>query len=462
MNLRARLAECLPRDSVSLRALLQISRIEEDKSIPTALVTFGVEPCLRINPEFVNRHATTPEKLQALIGHELLHVTLGHTRRYAQCTDLDNLVLDAIVNAIWCKAYPTLEDTALYRDFYSEKLFPQCFLRPPDDWHPRDHVRLPAGLLHKRYAGVEFVKDVYRRLWGKPGASASELREALRLGADGLGLPLSTVLRNLPLLGGHDDSQVQGKSQTVTSNAFVRGFVKELSEQLEGLTIEPHLSVGDLLKHGQIRPYQISVRAHFRSLFAYLAGGVGTAQLGAVSFKTIESLSPMPSKDRRAIVQRSLGQVPLLYRTESIECSSKFSERVHVYMDVSESMYGVIAELYGAMLDCRDWIAPCVHLFSTAVVDISLNELAQGKLVTGAGTDINCVGEHILRNRIRRALIVTDGYVGTPSERVASVLTRTRLAVALFGTDLHALKLKPYAGRMAALTVGEEDDQAAR
>jgi hypothetical protein len=50
---------------------------------------------------------------------------------------------------------------------------------------------------------------------------------------------------------------------------------QELSEQLEGLTIEPHLGVGDLLKYGQIRPYQISARAHFRSLFADLAGRIG-------------------------------------------------------------------------------------------------------------------------------------------------------------------------------------------
>jgi hypothetical protein len=37
-------------------------------------------PRLLINPQFVEAHAATPERLLMLVMHELHHVLLGHTR----------------------------------------------------------------------------------------------------------------------------------------------------------------------------------------------------------------------------------------------------------------------------------------------------------------------------------------------------------------------------------------------
>jgi hypothetical protein len=145
---------------------------------------------------------------------------------------------------------------------------------------------------------------------------------------------------------------------------------------------------------------------------------------------------PLPSLSRRAAVQSALGLTPLL-RPNSVPLRRKVDagERVHVYLDVSGSVNSVRSTLYGAILDAREWVHPRVHLFSRHVADVTLRELAAGRCITDGGTDIKCVAEHMGRHRVKRALLVTDGYVGKPVGHLRSVLARTRLGVAYPGTQ---------------------------
>lgn len=451
MSLRFRIAESLPKDSVSLRALLQIARIEESSTISTACVTFGSEPRLLVNPDFVARHAQTPAKLQALIGHELLHIALGHTRRFTQYNALDNFVFDCLINATWSKAHPTPESTALFRDFYSESSFPQCFLRPPDQWHPRERVRLPVVLREAQFEGIVFVKDVYRRLWGQHGVSTWEIREAIRLGITWLGRDLEQTLIGLPLLGGHDPAQATATGDPVSLNEFLKGLSDEYCGKLEGMSVEAGKNAAESLRATQIVPAKVSARAQLRRLFAYLAHGHGTARIGCDAESRVEVLTPTPARDRRAIVQRQLGMQPLLYKAESTQRRTRKSERVHVYVDVSGSMSGVVRPLYGAMIDCQDWVADTVHLFSTKVSDISLTALKSGKLSSTGGTDIECVARHLDAKGIARAVILTDGFVGKPSKDAARVLSRVRLAAGWVGSAVTQEYIGPFVGRQAEL-----------
>lgn len=449
MNLRFRIAESLPSDSASLRALLLIASIEEDRSVPTACVTFGTAPRLLINPDFVDRHAQTPAKLQALVGHELLHVALGHTRRYAQCTPMDNLVFDCMINATLCKADPTPERTALFRDFYAEDVFPQCFLRPPDDWHPRERVRLPVALKAAKFEGLAFVKDVYRKLWGFHGASAWEIREAIRVGAKGLGIA-PDMLVEVNLLGGHDQQQGElGAGDLVRD--FVQGLANEYSKKLGAMGVEPGVPLQEMLAQSQVIPPKISARAKLRKLFACLAHGKGSAAIGRPSERSVGVVTPIPARDRRAIVQRSLGMVPMLYQAQVGKSLPLASERIHVYLDVSGSMDDVIPALYGAILDCADWVDERIHLFSTQVEDISLATLRSGEVRSTGGTCIDCVASHIREHGIRRALVLTDGFVGNPSLASREVLSRVKLAAGWVGSQVREADLAPYTVMNAAI-----------
>lgn len=452
MSLRFRIAESLPKDSVSLRALLQIARIEESCEVSTACVTFGSEPRLVINPDFAERHAKTPAKLQALIGHELLHVALGHTRRFMQYNAMDNLVFDCLINATWSKAHPTPESTALFRDFYSDEAFPQCFLRPPDAWHPKERVRLPEALKGANFEGLVFVKDVYRRLWGYSGASAWEVREAIRLGIQGLGLDKESALLSIPLLGGHDKAQ-SASSDSVALNGFLRTLSAEVCSKLGDMPIEGSKNASDILLPARISPMKVSARSQLRALFSYLAHGHGAARIGDDHITQAITLTPIPTRDRRAIVQRQLGEQPLLYSEIITRRAPRKSERVHVYVDVSGSMGDILRPLYGAMIDCEDWVANTIHMFSTKVDDITLADLRAGKVSSTGGTDIECVARHIAKNRITRALVLTDGLVGSPSKSSAATLSKVRLAAGWVGESINKHYLGPFVGRQAEIVL---------
>jgi hypothetical protein len=118
---------------------------------------------------------------------------------------------------------------------------------------------------------------------------------------------------------------------------------------------------------------------------------------------------------------------------------------VHVYLDVSGSMKSVLQALYGAILDCAEFVVPLVHLFSTKVADVTLAELRAGKCATTGGTNIACVAEHMARHRVTRALLVTDGWVGTPRGEHHATLAKARLAVAYLGASTHQADLAAVA-----------------
>ena len=444
MNLRLKIAQSLPRDSVSLRALLSIASIEETNAVATACVTFGQTPRLLVNPKFVEQHADTPAKLQTLIGHELLHVALGHTRRYTTCSPLDNLVFDCIINSTLSRGDPTLERTALFRDFYSQDRFPECFLRPPDNWHPSVRPMLPRALRSSRIEGLPFVKDVYRRLWGNAGVSGSEIRAAILLGAARLKAPIMATIGEIPLLGGHDDLAPEPFSGEL-AEYFAEIVTQELSDKLAKQGLTPNASFPLTARAEQVRPVNPKVRRQLRGLFEHLAHGHGSARLKSDSASAQTFITPIPQRDRRAIVQRLLGLQPLLYAATDVCSPVRSSERIHIYLDVSGSMDSVMPALYGAMHDCRGWLHEKVHVFSTVVADISVRQLKSGVRITTHGTDINCVADHLRQHKIKRALIVTDGLVGRPSDDAAQVFRDTELVVAFAGQHVGLTNLAPFA-----------------
>jgi len=146
----------------------------------------------------------------------------------------------------------------------------------------------------------------------------------------------------------------------------------------------------------------------------------------------------VPSLSRRSLVLRSLGVDPLLHPASvPVRRRTQAGERVHVYLDVSGSVDRIRGALYGAVLDVRERVHPRIHLFSTKVADVTLGELRRGKCESTGGTDIGCVAGHMQAHRVRRALIVTDGFVGPPRGAHHETLSRARLAVGYVGENVN-------------------------
>lgn len=440
-SIALRILDCFSAGTYAWHALLQILHVVETTTVDTAAVECRLQPKLLINPEFVERHAETSEKLLMLVMHELHHVLLGHTRLFARVTPLDNLIFDAVINALLCRMFPEPEHVRFFTDFYSAERFPECFLRPPPDWRPDRPVPLPPAVA----ARSDFdLSEAYRGLYSPIGVGYEELYCVLTdntpVGAAG----------SVPLLGDHRDESEDASSGGGLEgrSPLLRDAVREIVEKWP---MPPNptrgRSWGDLILESSVTPRRTPTnRERLRRLILRTAGISQTIgpvrQLAEDSF---EIFTPLPLPERRATVLKALGHPPLLYRGSlSSRRPRRVSPKVHVYLDVSGSVQHVIGALYAAVLDCRTVIQPVVHLFSTAVSDVSFAQLRRGACNTTGGTDISCVAAHAESHGVRRAVLVTDGYVGIPSAHDAAVLGRMTVGTALTGmfanrSDLEAV-----------------------
>ncbi|MCC6145149.1 MAG: hypothetical protein IT368_15185 [Candidatus Hydrogenedentes bacterium] len=451
--LALRILDAFPSGAYAMSGLLKILEIVETEEVPTAAVECRQSPKLLINPAFVERHADTSEKLLMLVMHELHHILLGHTRLIPRVTEADNIVFDAVINAMLCRMFPERESTAFFTDFYRDDAFPECLLRPPAGWSlETEEWPLPPALGHPDLARVS---DIYRALYSPAGASYREVRGILRrLTAccgggsansktkkrgksteEGYAAPApgeeEGVLTLPQLIGGHDEEDELPRPGSALYKA-VQEIAARWPDPPEPIRGQ---SLGGLLETANAVPRRIpSNRALLRSLLRKV-GASKRPELGRVRVPDsdhVTASTPVLSHSRRSLVLRALGTPPLLHETEVLaRRPQRKDQQVHIYLDVSGSIGDLKDMLYGAVLDCREFVAPKVHLFSTQVYSVSLKQLRQGECKSNFGTSIDCVAEHIRRNRVRRAVIITDGFVGPVRKADRETLGRVRLGVAL-------------------------------
>lgn len=427
-DLLDRVLATFPSGGYCLPALFRLMKIETTEAVETASVECTSRPRLFINPRFVEQHAATPERLLMLVMHELHHVILGHTRLYPRGSRTDNLVFDAVINAMLCQLYPQPEYTSLFTAFYSDAKFPECFLRPPAAWRFDEDVppSVPPALQEPERADLAAL---YCSLYTPPGATYSELRTALAPW-------IAPVAADFPVLLGDHTEEEAGESSSsggLEDRAPVlldeiRRIVERWPRPKDPVTGR---STAELLDGAIVRTRRSS-RSQLQGLLRLIGRGHGPGQVWDCAEDPVLVQTGVPSWDRRALVAAGLGWQPLLYAAGlTTRRRRPTGHRVHVYLDVSGSIGPLVGPLYGAVLACGDLVHPVVHLFSTAVSDARLPELTRGVCRSTGGTDIACVAAHIKAQGVRRAVLVTDGFVGRPGLEHAQVLRAIRLGVAL-------------------------------
>ena len=453
-GLAEQILECFPGGSYAFAALLRLLDIVESNSVETAAVECRAEPRLLVNPNFVERHANTPEKLFMLVMHELHHVLLGHTTLFPAATPVHNFIFEAVINGLLCRMFPAGEYTALFRDYYDPGNFPMCLLRPPPSWPGRKHA-VASGIAKLPNAQRKRAAEAHAALYSEAGATYLEVAEVLPqvLATCGAG----DAVGDVPLLGGHGEhSSTMGGLEHRSPLLFdiVRGIVEQWPQPPDPIQGR---SLADVIATSKvIVQRKRSNRGVLRRLIEEVAAQGSEGEVRRRVIDRVPAQSPLPNFDRRAMVQGYLGFHPLLYQAQ-VPCARRkpAADRVHVYLDVSGSMETVKGALYGAILDCHSQVHPTVHLFSTAVEDVTIPELRRGVCKSTGGTDIACVASHIAKNGIGRALVVTDGWVGRPAGEHLAILSRTKLAVALFGPSTQKGDLEPVADHLVELERGD-------
>ena len=448
-DLSNRILDCFPSGNYALVGLLRLLDIVESDTVPTAAVECSAQPRLLVNPHFLEQYAATPERLLMLVMHELHHVLLGHTRLFPCLTPADNFIFDAVINAAISRLLPGEEHIGLLTDYYSAERFPECLLRPPPAWDGRFVRAFPIGLGAVPAGLRSKVRDLYEALYSEAGASYEEVASVLpkALADEGGGIPL---------LGGH--GKIDGASDlSEASPALFDAVCSIVGEWPDPPDPLRGRSLASLARQERVEVRRTrSRRAVLRGLLHRIADRNGHGRNQNRRETNSPILGAIPGHDRRTLVQTALGARPLLHPARiPLKGLVRSGERVHVYLDVSGSMDGVLPALYGALSDCREQLHPQVHLFSTEVVDIGIRDLLSGVRLTTGGTSISCVVAHIAARGIRRACIVTDGYVGAPDAAERRILSEVRLGVALAGTWSTAADLAPCADHLVTLPEGD-------
>jgi len=430
-SLAAQVFACVPVTQPAFLKLLGLLEIESSREIPTACVTLGARSRLLINPDFVRERCLTDADLRMLVLHELHHVLLGHTRLHRVVTPAQNWAFDALINAQLCQLFPDPAETALFRRLYSARTFPEALLRPPPGWRTcseRWPLKGTAGEAHRALYSAHQVTEaelfaLLEEAIGDGAADTSPLLGDHRAG------------RSSAAGGTGDDAEGEAaQDEEAVDPDFLRA-VREIVARWPMVERRGGRDLGGECHRERIRPVsprRVAIARIRRAMLPLLAQGAGGGPVHVAGTAPSEALLPLRSRaDRRGRVAEQSGEAPLLWRGRLLAPAVTPAERVHVYLDTSGSMDAVLPLLYGAMVRLLPWLHPRLHLFSTTVADIDFQALRHGRVITTCGTDIACVTTHMLAHRVRRALLVTDGWVGRVPDSHRRPLRRCRVGVVL-------------------------------
>ncbi len=460
-SLAERLVRCLPAASFEMETLVSLTAILESRDVETAAVTCGDSPQLLLNPDFVASHCERDEHLFLLVMHELWHVILAHTRLYPRATRLENIAFDAIINAGLARQHPAPEYRGFFEALNSTDAFPARLLRPPEGWprqpryggpgprgtaavlqqlypsseHPETEIPTQAEILALLERWQERRPDppVQHAVLADPAECVPPDAPAL------LGNPAEGVPPDAPvLLGNHDDPDAETRAlEDPVFGDVVRKMVAAWPPPpipLAGRDAgRPARSWDSALE----RPGAATRRAFAAVLRRVVARCPGVVRRRERRLLPVSGgLAPLPNPADRSVHARQALGLPTLLRSQRILTPARVREApacAHVYLDVSGSMFGVLPWLAGLVLPYVAAGRARVFQFSNAVQPISLDALRNGHFETTTGTDLDCVYAHWLRcPRVRRALVLTDGYVGSPRADL-------RRAARERGLQLHAV-----------------------
>ena len=409
-KIAVRILDVLPPGSFELSTFLRLFRIKFSNEVETAAVTCTDAPTLLLNRDFVAAHCQTDEHLFMLVMHELYHVILGHTTLFPRATKVRNLVFDAVINALLCSLFPDPAFTSFFTDYYPADQMPFALLRPPGAGTPpaaQSALRLLYGT-----SGDGTYHDVYEAL-----LASDCMKEVTLLLPGEDGKPL--------LLGSHDGA-----------NEEVSQEMKDLIHKIISKWPSPDrpLQGQDLGAAERVRDFDaeadpaVRLRRGIRRLMRRAAlPGQKEIRRRALRETVCETSTFLPDWHDRAHEARviAFGDA-LVYGTTTRlrRPSSRDSRQAFVYFDVSGSVADRVPSVAQALLpSCRSGLCT-VHVFSTVVHPASVRDLAARKFSSTGGTDIDCVLRHVLelppRKRPRAAIVITDGFTGTPDATLAA------------------------------------------
>jgi hypothetical protein len=431
-ELTRRLVTCLPAATFEMETFCRLAGIEVSDRVPTAAVECTLRPRLLLNPEFTNKYCQDDEHLFLLVMHELWHIILAHTRMYPRATLAHNIAFDAIINAGLSRQFSGPEYRGFFKKLNPMDDFPQILLRPPEGWP--DNPVYPANV------GPEGTLSILARLYPPQNKSDvkppfyDEILELLQQYAEENGL---TGWGEIILIGNHDDG---GNDGVALDDPIMKEIMKKVVKRWPKGHMGGRKDRGsggdseDLLTELQ-GSAEHARRAFSNVLKRCVNPGNSQQRRKAKRFVPgMSSINVLPNaRDRTAPAKRILGAPTTLWGQPGFTRARvpDVPSKAFIYLDVSGSMGEVLPRLLTLITPyARKGLAE-VYQFSTTVEPLPYDRLKTGYVRTTGGTNINCVMQHIMENtpKIRRVLILTDGFTGEPNDSLKTRLQEQRLYI---------------------------------
>ncbi|MBC8214946.1 MAG: hypothetical protein H8E64_00310 [Candidatus Marinimicrobia bacterium] len=449
-ELKNRIYNVYPVGRFELDKLLSVIDIRWNDTIDTAAVRTGVFPVMMFNQSFVETKCRSDEHLLMVLMHELYHIILGHTRLFKRVTTAQNIAFDAIINSMICKIMQEPEYTSFFSGFYSDEGI-SALLRPPANWTIDNYEskwKLKGEYLNIHKALYTDEGDVtYVDIYNAITKTIVPKNGILLIGNHGLAGVSFDQFGN-PITGDVDFEtqkiivEIVGKWPAVDPRKGRDegiGSVEELFTAVNG-----NKRVSSVIK---------------KALEKVVNSATGSIRLN--KYRPTESLLPYPTiPDRKASVLSSLGQNPIFFKGNIIKSTPTHVGKVHIYLDVSGSMEEYLEVIFGSLIPLRQYLHPIVHCFSTEVHDHSIKEVLSGRYKSTFGTHIDCVLKHIEQKKINKAMVITDGYVGEPSEHLLNKLPEKFLASVAITEPFYTDEIKLFSKNLFEIHYKENRNAA--
>jgi len=416
--------ELIDENPFAARAALKVLHIEFSDTVPTLAVSLEARPRLLVNLAFLREHCLAEDEVKAVICHEFLHILLRHTERFRALDPVQNLALDAVINAIIHREFGTRYSGFMSR-FYAAERGLGRLLRPP-----------AAGRYYVLWnEKVDPVKSAWRGLYD--GRLVAD--DILDLARELAGI---RRLHRQPLLGGHqgrESGKAGGQAPEAGQGGEPRPLPSVLSEALdqglkamngEGIWRSPKgRGVGATAYQAVVSAADARLgrwrQEAYTVLRRHLSPDPRSANREPRPYEF--ALPVLSTADRRAAL-RTLWSPFLpeaLWRGEQ----ARPGGTAQVYLDVSGSMNAEMPLLVQLLGQLGRYIRRPFWAFSDEVAPAVIEN---GRLKTGTtgGTTMACVLRHIARTRPSAAVVITDGYI----EQLPPALVR-----GIGNTRLHAI-----------------------
>lgn len=415
-------------DQPTLRKVIGVGKVayEDNDLIPGMPMTAAVlntKPfTLLFGRKFMQENMESKEDCIYILSHELTHLVLDHfaadiieefeNKKLAQ--KAAHIIVDCQVNATVYNSLREEKYLNFIKKYYSKTEMPYCFFRP-DGEPPEDQL-----------------KELHKKLFSEGGITNADLIDGLMPWFEKNQSDLEEMIKKL--LGNHKDifnerrtgkgdESLEDLSQSVgecVQNWLKKGKEEKTKEGKDGEGEEGDpTEEGKSNKCGQGKDVRKQQIQGCLDKIAYVKNIKDRLKISNVIspssriFSAIKNYSPkIPARsvipnfyDQRTIALYSRGIRPIFHTHQ--ESGSKVI--IPCYLDVSGSQSHVLKFTIPAVSRLRMEIGNVVFCFSDFIHETKINELKAGTYKSSGGTSFNHVMQHLLKNKYRYALILTDG-----------------------------------------------------